>query len=450
MRRLVQLTPVVALIAFAAMPARRAHAQNCTPSRMFVVLDHSSSMNGAVTGTSSSKWAVARQAVETVATAYESKIELGLNVFPRPNQCSPGMTLVQPALNNATAIKNALPGAPPSVGNYTPMGQTIDVVANEPSLQDATHRPSILLITDGWQWCSDNDPPSFRQLPLEAVQRAAMKGIKVYVVGFGGGVDVATLNKMAVAAGTARPGCDPNGTTTASPNKCYYQADSLAQLNAALDAISIQVSAEICDGLDNDCDGQVDEDLARNCATACGGGTEQCVNGTWTGCNAPQPSTEICDGKDNDCDGTVDNGCGCTPGTTRACGTDVGACVKGTQTCDAHGEWSECVGLTSPMAETCNGVDDDCDGEIDNGPPSGLCPAGQVCDSGRCISVVDDSPPSADPGPPTGPVNEGGAPDDGCGCRIGGARSDGNALPALLVLSGLGLLVAARRRRRIG
>jgi MYXO-CTERM domain-containing protein len=447
MRRLVQLTPALALVALAAMPNRRADASQCTPSRMFIVLDHSSSMNDTLAG-GSSKWTIARQAVETVATAYESKIELGLNVFPRPNQCSPGQTLVQPALNNATAIKNALPGAPPASGNYTPMAQTIDVVAAETALADAAHRPSILLITDGWQWCSPYDAKT-RTWPLEAVQRAAQKGIKVYVVGFGGAVDVETMNKMAVAAGTARPNCDPTGTTSASPNKCYYQADSLAQLNAALDAISIQVSAEVCDGLDNDCDGQVDEGLTRNCASACGGGTEQCVNGVWGGCDAPQPVAEICDGKDNDCDGTVDEGCGsCTPGTTRACGTDVGACAKGTQTCTPQGEWTECAGMTSPMAETCNGVDDDCDGEVDNGPPGGLCPAGQMCDSGKCVSIVDDSPPSSNPTPPAGPVDEGGAPKDGCGCRIGGARADGNALPALLVLAGLGMLVTLRRGRR--
>jgi len=64
--------------------------------------------------------------------------------------------------------------------------------------------------------------------------------------------------------------------------------------------------AEICDAVDNDCDGQTDEDLTRACSTIYGSGTETCSLGGYSSCTAPQPSAEICDGLDNDCDGTVD------------------------------------------------------------------------------------------------------------------------------------------------
>ena len=71
-----------------------------------------------------------------------------------------------------------------------------------------------------------------------------------------------------------------------------------------------QPQPEVCDGWDNDCDGQVDENLFQDCETACGAGTEECVNGRWRNCDAPEPRPEVCgDGLDNDCDGHVDEGC---------------------------------------------------------------------------------------------------------------------------------------------
>ena len=66
---------------------------------------------------------------------------------------------------------------------------------------------------------------------------------------------------------------------------------------------------EICDGKDNDCDGQIDEDLG---AISCGEGEcyeeiPACVDGHPQSCDpTPQEGPEICDGKDNDCDGQID------------------------------------------------------------------------------------------------------------------------------------------------
>jgi hypothetical protein len=71
--------------------------------------------------------------------------------------------------------------------------------------------------------------------------------------------------------------------------------------------------AEICDLKDNDCDGAVDEDLGT---TTCGLGTcqhtvENCIDGQLQSCDPLQGSTvELCDGLDNDCDGAVDEVCG--------------------------------------------------------------------------------------------------------------------------------------------
>ena len=63
---------------------------------------------------------------------------------------------------------------------------------------------------------------------------------------------------------------------------------------------------EICDGVDNDLDGSIDEDLIRSCDNACGSGIETCENGALVSCTAPEPEEEVCDGMDNDCDGMID------------------------------------------------------------------------------------------------------------------------------------------------
>lgn len=64
------------------------------------------------------------------------------------------------------------------------------------------------------------------------------------------------------------------------------------------------------------------------------------------------------------------NGVGaCVEGQTRACGTDVGECTSGVETCNAAGSWGACSGVP-PVTELCsNSLDDDCDGMTDGADP---------------------------------------------------------------------------------
>lgn len=113
------------------------------------------------------------------------------------------------------------------------------------------------------------------------------------------------------------------------------------------------------------------------CTTRCATtGQRACVGGAFGTC---EPPAEICDGTDDDCDGVADDGFECARDATRACTTTCG--TAGVATCGGDCRLGPCAA----PAETCNGVDDDCVGGIDDGAP---CPAGQACRDGRCVATT--------------------------------------------------------------
>ncbi|MCA9540141.1 MAG: hypothetical protein KC620_14685 [Myxococcales bacterium] len=133
---------------------------------------------------------------------------------------------------------------------------------------------------------------------------------------------------------------------------------------------------ERCDGVDNDCDLRIDEgfDVGQPCMEGIGvceqTGHKICdESGEGTLCTVVGGDSRIetCNGADDDCDTLIDEGLFAEP--CRIPGA-VGRCAEGTRDCD-HGRYGECM-APAERVETCDGTDDDCDGQVDEGFDVGI------------------------------------------------------------------------------
>lgn len=170
---------------------------------------------------------------------------------------------------------------------------------------------------------------------------------------------------------------DGLGQTTCGLGVCEHTVNNC--INGALQTCNRfgGASNETCDGLDNNCNGLTDEDLTRACSNDCGGGLETCIAGVWADCTAPGAGDEVCDYEDNDCDGRIDEGFD----AGMACHTGVGGCFReGVFVCSEDGLSVFCNAVPgNPRDEVCDGIDNDCDELTDEHLGQTTCGLG-VCE----------------------------------------------------------------------
>lgn len=194
------------------------------PPNVLIVLDRSGSM-GEIIG-SMSKWQIAVSAIGSLLSSHGAQVRFGLDLFEPPTggSCGAGAVMVDVGTGTTAQINTTLAQNGP--GGLTPIGATLNALTTYAGLHDPTRENYVLLITDGSESCGASNSGL---LAVNAL-RAGTPDIKTFVVGFGSGVDVAAMNAMAQAGGTAQAGA-----------MSYYQADNAASLATAFDAIGAAV-----------------------------------------------------------------------------------------------------------------------------------------------------------------------------------------------------------------
>tara|TARA_B100000609_G_scaffold12317_1_gene9503 strand:- start:25312 stop:27267 length:1956 start_codon:yes stop_codon:yes gene_type:complete len=339
--------------------------QTPTPN-ILLLLDKSGSMQ------KSQKWDNAKAGILQMVQQFDQKIRFGLMTFSDApqHQLDFGASL--------SAFQSTLSSLQTGGETYMQLAMTTATTYLKKAIAQDTQRQRphyILLITDGapTDACPTKETTALRKLPVGQ----EVYDIKTFVIGFGSSVNPVCLNDLAKWGGTSQ-----------GSSRLYHVVSTLTDFNKALQQISTKTTnSEVCNGLDDDCDGKIDnvkgsdKPLLQACPFGRCAAHQYCADGKWGACtpNAP-PTKEICNYKDDDCDGFIDNIPGDQQPYTlkRPCKDN---CGDGVQTC-RFGKWGACVGKAK--VETCNNIDDDCDGKIDEALQRNCGECGtQSCSAGR-------------------------------------------------------------------
>lgn len=177
--------------------------------------------------------------------------------------------------------------------------------------------------------------------------------------------------------------CGVGACAAAGKTSCVagQVVDSCAAATPAVDDTT-------CNNADDDCNGKTDDGYVAT-TTSCGkgicvaAGKSSCVAGQVKDNCTPGPAAQddsSCNNADDDCNGQTDDGFVKKPTT---CGT--GPCAAAGQTLCAGGQVADSckAGTPAPTDKTCDGLDDNCDGQTDEG----FVPANTICGTGACVAA---------------------------------------------------------------
>src|SRR5262249_61295102 len=101
MRRLsLFATACLAPVLLAEQALAQSTPSDCTPATVLVLLDRSTSMRETLAGTTTSKWTLAKSALEAAVGQYQMNADFGLTVFPdKTYSCAGGKDLIAPESN---------------------------------------------------------------------------------------------------------------------------------------------------------------------------------------------------------------------------------------------------------------------------------------------------------------------------------------------------------------